>query len=107
MSSVKQYNFFTSIEPGKKLNQIDATTKTSDLQILIYLILIITDKAFFRNDLNDTKLTTTLIFRPGINFTYGASSLWKRSSGSNQSLLWFLNIQKELEAFLIQILIIN
>ena len=89
MSSVKQYNFFTSIEPWKNFQiKLDATTQNirsadSNLFNIDYY-----RQGVLRNDLNDTKLTTTLIFRPGIKFsTYGVDRYEMTALATNPSLI--------------------
>lgn len=89
MSSVNQTNVFTSIEPWKNFQvRLDATTQNiksadSNLFNINYY-----RQGVLRNDLNDTRFTTTLIFRPGIKFsTYGVDRYEMTALATNPSII--------------------
>lgn len=89
MSSVNQTNIFTSIEPWKNFQvRLDATTQNiksadSNLFNINYY-----RGGVLRTDLNDTRFTTTLIFRPGIKFsTYGVDRYEMTALATNPSLI--------------------
>lgn len=89
MSSVNQTNIFTSIEPWKNFQvRLDATTQNiksadSNLFNINYY-----RQGVLRNDLNDTRFTTTLIFRPGIKFsTYGVDRYELTALATNPSII--------------------
>lgn len=89
MSSVNQTNVFTSIEPWKNFQvRLDATTQNiksadSNLFNINYY-----RQGVLRNDLNDTRFTTTLIFRPGIKFsTYGVDRYELTALATNPSII--------------------
>lgn len=89
MSSVNQTNVFTSIEPWKNFQvRLDATTQNiksadSNLFNINYY-----RQGVLRNDLNDTRFTTTLIYRPGIKFsTYGVDRYEMTALATNPSII--------------------
>lgn len=89
MSSVNQTNIFTSIEPWKNFQiRLDATAQNiksadSNLFNIDYY-----RQGVLRNDLNDTRFTTTLIYRPGIKFsTYGVDRYEMTALATNPSII--------------------
>ncbi len=89
MSWVRQSNVYTSIEPWKNFQiRLDATVQNiksadSDLFNINYY-----RGGMLRSDLNDTRFTTTLIFRPGIKFsTYGVDRYEMTALAKNPSLI--------------------
>ncbi len=89
MSWVRQSNVYTSIEPWKNFQiRLDATVQNiksadSDLFNINYY-----RGGILRSDLNDTRFTTTLIFRPGIKFsTYGVDRYEMTALAKNPSLI--------------------
>lgn len=73
MSSVNQFNVFTSIEPWKNFQiKLDATQQNIKSADTNQFNLNYYRQGLLRTDLNDTRITATLIARPGIKFsTYG------------------------------------
>ncbi|MCG2793060.1 MAG: DUF5686 family protein [Weeksellaceae bacterium] len=89
MSSVKQTNVFTSIEPWKNFQvRLDATTQNiksadSNLFNINYY-----RGGVLRTDLNDTRFTATIIARPGIKFsTYGVDRYEMTALATNPSII--------------------
>lgn len=89
MSSVKQSNFYTSIEPWKNFQiRLDATTQNiksadSNLFNIDYY-----RAGVLRNELNDTRFTATIIARPGIKFsTYGVDRYEMTALATNPSII--------------------
>lgn len=89
MSAVKQYNFFTSIEPWKNFQiKVDATTQNIKAADPNLFNLSYYRAGKLRSDLNDTKITSTIIYRPGIKFsTYGVDRYEMTALATNPAII--------------------
>ena len=89
MSSVKQTNLFTSIEPWKNFQiRLDATTQNIKSANSNFFNIDFYRGDVLRTDLNDTRLTTTIIARPGMQFsTYGVDRYEMTALATNPTII--------------------
>ena len=89
MSSVKQSNIYTSIEPWKNIQlRLDATQQSIESADSNLFNINYYRGGVLRSDLNDTRFTATIIARPGIKFsTYGVDRYEMTALATNPTLI--------------------
>ena len=89
MSSVKQTNIYTSIEPWKNIQlRLDATQQSIQSADSNLFNINFYKNGVLRSNLNDTRFTATVIARPGAKFsTYGIDRYEMTALATNPTII--------------------